>query len=330
MSEPGQDEETPRWRGVLEYAGMALATRVVPLLPYCALRHLARFAGTVVYSLDARGRTTALENLRCAFGEQMSMKRRRQVARASYATFARTMLELFWAPNLTPEFFAKWVEIEGIRDHSTLAKDGRGVIYYCLHASNFEWLSLWTGFHATPSLVLTQRLRNARLAPIIDRLRATTGHTIIPRQRALIRLLKFLQTGGRINMLNDLNIDPDEGGVLIEMFGLKTSATPALAALAKRTGAQIIPSAALPLPDGRYRFVFLNPVEYKPEEPDHTIAQRCWDLLEPTIRQQPELWLWPYKHWRYKPSGPDGELYPAYANTAKRFDKLIRTTKAIQ
>ena len=31
------------------------------------------------------------------------------------------------------------------------------------------------------------------------------------------------------------------------------------------------------------------------------ITQQCWDSLEPTIVARPEEWLWPYKHFRYRP-----------------------------
>ena len=44
------------------------------------------------------------------------------------------------------------------------------------------------------------------------------------------------------------------------------------------------------------------------------------------IHAHPECWLWPYKHWRFKPSQEDSSRYPFYANTAKRFDKLIKNS----
>jgi lauroyl/myristoyl acyltransferase len=53
------------------------------------------------------------------------------------------------------------------------------------------------------------------------------------------------------------------------------------------------------------------------------IAQACWDALEPGLRAYPDLWLWSYKHWRYKPVGAAGERYPFYANTHEEFQDLI-------
>ena len=56
----------------------------------------------------------------------------------------------------------------------------------------------------------------------------------------------------------------------------------------------------------------------------HTITQACWDFFEPFIRARPELWLWNYKHWRYRPreAPPDG--YPFYAHWSDRFEEVLR------
>ena len=52
------------------------------------------------------------------------------------------------------------------------------------------------------------------------------------------------------------------------------------------------------------------------------IAQICWERFEPTIRQRPEQWLWPYKHWRYRPV-EDAGCYPFYANCSQKFEREI-------
>ena len=36
---------------------------------------------------------------------------------------------------------------------------------------------------------------------------------------------------------------------------------------------------------------------------------------------RPELWLWAYKHWRYRPADAK-RPYPFYSNVSKKFEKL--------
>ncbi|MFV0415960.1 MAG: lysophospholipid acyltransferase family protein, partial [Chthoniobacterales bacterium] len=198
---------------------------------------------------------------------------------------------------------------------------------FCMHASNFEWLSLSStlsaAFPPRAGLVLTQKLRNPHLGPIFDQLRASSGHEIIPQERAVLRMLRWLKNGGSFYMLNDLNIDPREGGVVIDAFGMKMCVTPIHVAMAQKTGAVLLPSTATPRPDGNYDFTIYPGIHCPPEKSQQELAQQCWDVLENHVREKPELWLWSYKHWRYRPKDVSQESYPFYANVASRFDKLL-------
>jgi lauroyl/myristoyl acyltransferase len=57
------------------------------------------------------------------------------------------------------------------------------------------------------------------------------------------------------------------------------------------------------------------------------IAQRCWDEFEPVIRARPDLYLWPYKHFRYRPKSAV-RTYPFYAHESGAFEKLRRSLQA--
>ncbi len=325
-SGPAPPESTsvrPTFRQRLEYLGLAFAIRAVGFLPYWSLRRLAVPLGSLVCALDRRGCRVARANLDAAFGETLTPTRKARITTLSYQRFARTMLELFWSPNLTRELLEKIGPSEGL-DQSFHRDASQPVIYLCLHSSNFEWLSQKLAWSAVPGIVVAQRLKNPLLGPLFDRLRASTGHTVIPQERAMIRMLRHLKAGGSFCMVVDLNLDPNEASVIIDEFGgLKTCVTQMHAALASHTGARIIPAECRAQPDGTYRLIYHPPLEYPPDAKPAEIAQLCWNVLEPFIREEPESWLWSYKHWRFKPSGEDTSRYPFYANTAKRFDRML-------
>ena len=316
-------EQRPTTRQRLEYEGLRLGGWILRWLPYSLVKAMARPLGLIAWAVDKRGRNTSRANLDAVFGDSLSEEKKSQIARKGYQNFARTMLELFWSPNLTKEVLAKISSCEGLEQgfHHDKAQP---IIYVCLHASNFEWLSQNIASVGRPAIVVTQQLKNPLLGGIFDRLRASTGHDIIPQERAMIRMFRHLKNGGVFCMVVDLNLDPNESSVIIEEFGgLKTCVTQMHVALALRTGALIVPAECRVNPDGKYRMIYHKPVEYGPEATVEEITQRCWDALEPFVLQQPEYWLWSYKHWRFKPSSGDTARYPSYANPAKRFDKLI-------
>ena len=306
-----------------EFFGLILLAKVIPLMPYGAIHPLAKCFGFIFFHLDSKGRAVALDNLRAAFGDSYSPSDRARIARQACQNFARTMLCLFWSPNLNPDNYHNYIRIEGLDNHP-IHKDKKAPgVYFLTHFSNFEWLSLGSSFAVTPGLVITQTFKNPLLGPIFDRLRVQGGHTIIPPSRALVRMIKLLRAGGKVGAASDLSIDPKHGAVAIKCFGLWTSMSPMAGILAERGGARLVPSQIFPEPNGLFRIVYHPPLEL-PEDADHRqIAQACWDIMEPMIRKNPELWLWNYKQWRYKPADESGAIYPFYSNTAKRFEEIL-------
>lgn len=305
----------------LEYAGLAFVGRVLRCLPYRWLVWFSSPIGSIAYNLDPRGRQVSMQNLDAAFGDAIDVRRKKQIAEAGYRSFARTMFELFWSPNLTEETAGKIFRTEGLVRNASPAP----AIYVTTHFSNFEWLGQNMRFFNGPGIIVAQKLKNPLLGRYFDRLRGSTGHAVIPQERAIARMLRHLKSGGYFCAVIDLNLDPDEASVIIDEFsGLKTCVTQMHAALALHTGAKVVPAECRPQQDGTYRMIYHEPLEYPADATPAEIAQQCWDVLEKGIREAPECWLWSYKHWRFKPSGTGAERYPGYANAAKRFDAALQ------
>jgi lauroyl/myristoyl acyltransferase len=94
--------------------------------------------------------------------------------------------------------------------------------------------------------------------------------------------------------------------------------------LALRNGAALVPVVCLPRPDGGYSVHYLPELTVTSQSTVEEITQACWDALEPSLHDHPELWLWSYKHWRYRPEGSLGNGYPFYANSNEEFQRLIK------
>jgi len=302
----------------LEYVGLLLAAKIVPLFPRTTIVVLAKICGAIAAHVDTRGRSIALANLDCAFPGKYSGAEKSRIIRQSYQHFAQTMLDLMWSPRLTPENYLRYIEFEGFPE---VDPNRSGIVVGC-HYSNFEWLSLGCGFRGRPSTIIAQEFKNPLLDPIFRRWREQSGHIFGARTGGVLRLFKTLRRGGNIAMLIDLAVFPGPAAVAIRCFGLHTSVTSAAGWLQKRSGAAIFPTHCEPLPRGRYRVVFHPAIELGPNATPREIAQACWDSFEPVVRARPEPWLWMYKHWRYRPKNPD-RAYPAYSFYTGKFERLI-------
>jgi lauroyl/myristoyl acyltransferase len=233
------------------------------------------------------------------------------------------MLDLFWSPRLNAQNYAKYIEFEEVaeqRRQETVEYGHAGVVG-SFHYSNFEWLSLACGWFGYPSAVTSQEFKNPLLDIFFQKLRERSGHTMVPRRGAVLKLFNTLRAKGRVALLVDTTLPPHHPTVVIECFGLKTIVTVAHAWLQSRSQLPILPLSCEPLGEGRYR-VKVHPLIRPSEDATHReIAQACWDAFEPTVRQNPAPWLWMYKHWRYKPMA-GGERYPFYAHESAAFEQV--------
>ena len=311
------------WKSIryrLEWAGLLLAAKLVPMLSREGCYRLALAIGALMSNLDRRGRNVAMSNLEVAFGDRFSPVERNKIVSESFQHFARTMLDLLWSPRLTAKNFSNYIELENLEETARYGPEG-SIMIACFHYSNFEWLSLACGFLGLRGTIISQEFKNSLLDPIFKQLRQQSGHELVARQGGIVRLYKVLRRKGRTALLVDLTLHPKMPSVAIDCFGLKTSVTSAHAWLNEQTGAPIIPAHTEPLSNGRYRLVFHPKIETAGRDYQQ-IAQACWDSFEPYVRTNPAPWLWMYKHWRYKPANAD-RPYPFYSRPHRRFDKRI-------
>jgi len=319
-----------QWKRIryrLEWLGLLLATKLIPLCSRRVCNHLARTAGALLSFLDRQRFEVAVDNLRVAFGDQFSADERRKIARESFQYFARTMVDLLWSPRLTLQNFSRYIEWENLEETARGTGPERSIMIACYHYSNFEWLSLACGFLDLKGTIISQEFKNPSLDPIFKKLREQSGHELVPRDRGIMRLYKVLRRKGRTALLVDLTVPPSQGAVAINCFGLKTSITSAHAWLHERTGVPIVPAHCEPLANGRYRLVFHQKIANTAEMTHQEIAQACWNSFEPYVRKNPAPWLWMYKYWRYRPANPD-RPYPFYANFYRPFENMLAANRS--
>jgi KDO2-lipid IV(A) lauroyltransferase len=319
-----------RWKRIryrLEWLGLVVAIKLIPLCSRKACYHIALAAGALLSFVDRRRYQVALSNLEVAFGDRFSPQQRRNIIRESFQHFARTMIDLLWSPRLTAKNFSEYIELENFDETARDTGPERSLMIACYHYSNFEWLSLACGFLDLKGTIISQEFKNSSLDPIFKKLREQSGHELIARERGITRLYKVLRRKGRTAMLVDLTVSPSQGAVPINCFGLETSVTSAHAWLHERTGVPVVPAHTEPLPDGRYRLVFHSKIENTAGMTSQQIAQACWDSFEPYVLKHPAPWLWMYKHWRYRPANPD-RPYPFYSNFYRPFESMLEANKA--
>jgi KDO2-lipid IV(A) lauroyltransferase len=280
-------------------------------MPDTLVRAWGSTLGLIFYAIDRPHRRVALANLEQCFPKRPAAERR-AIGRSTFAHFGKVLLKLLTFSALTPAQMLASAEYEG-EDRVRLAYGkGKGVLFFTGHFGFWELQALAHGVKFRPIGVLARSLDNPPLNDLLERIRTRTGNTVIYRQGAVRKVLKLLAAGEGVALLIDQHMHSADA-IYVNFFQRPAATTSTLAAIALRTGAVVIPVFALPLPGGRYHFVYEAPVPPPAEDgPDavREFTQRCTDVLEMHVRRHPDLWLWMHRRWRDAPVPETHGMFP--------------------
>ena len=301
----------------LEYLIVRALIAIVRVTPGGAVRAAGTLLGLAFYTLDGAHRRIAQRNLATAFPSRPE-RERRAIARAAFAHFGRLLFELLQFSTLTPQQMLARVEFDG-EERSRLAyAQGKGVLFITGHFGFWELQAMVHAVRVEPVSIVARALDNPHLNRLLEEIRQGTGNTVIYRQGAIRRVMRMLQTGEGVAVLIDQHIQGRDA-IYVDFFERPAATTSAVAALAIRTGAPVVPVFALPLGRGRYRMIYEHPVEPPRAGSDAAVrefTQRCTDVLEMYVRRHPDLWLWMHRRWRE--SEPSAEDVPGMFPSAER------------
>jgi KDO2-lipid IV(A) lauroyltransferase len=286
-------------RHKLEYLIVRALVAIVRFTPDWLVRAGGSAIGLAFYVVDRGHRRIAERNLATAFPLR-SKSARRAIARAAFAHFGRILMELLKFSTFSNQQMLARVEFDGADRARAAYAQGRGVLFVTGHFGFWELQALVHALHVEPVAVLGRALDNPYLNTLLERIRERTGNTVLYRKGTIRRVMRTLEANHGVAVLIDQHI-MSRDAIYVDFFEQPAATTSAVAALALRTGAIVMPVFALPIGRGRYRMIYEHPVEPPRIEGEHAIrefTQRCTDVLEMYVRRHPELWLWMHRRWR--------------------------------
>jgi KDO2-lipid IV(A) lauroyltransferase len=319
MSDPstalgaGEPRRRPTLQHRIEYLAVMTARACVRPLPMPLVLAAGTVLGRAFHAVDRSHRRLALRNLEAAFPARPESERA-AIARDMFAHFGRLLTVLLKFSTMRPDQMLARVEFEGEDRVKAAHALGKGALLFTGHFGYWEINALVHALVLHPMALLARPLDNPLLHDLLERVRGRTGNSVIYRRGAVRRILRALGSNQAIAVLIDQHIQTADA-VYVDFFNRPAATTSAVAALALRTGAPVIPVFALPLPGGRFRMVYEHAVDPpKGNDPDalRDFTQRCTDVLEMYVRRYPGLWLWMHRRWRdVEPANGEGRgMFP--------------------
>ncbi|MEP7072180.1 MAG: lysophospholipid acyltransferase family protein [Verrucomicrobiota bacterium] len=300
-------------RAALEYLLARLILTTLGLLPRSvALRlamGLARQAPRWLPALRRVGR----RNLELAFPE-LTISEHERILAESFANLGRIIAEFGRFPSATATSLAQRVDFvfppEKRARYDEAKAAGRGIIFVTPHLGNWEILVLAASALFEPITYLARPLDNQLLEGLTSRVRSRFGNRPISKRDSIMEGLKILDAGGNLGLLADVNT-LQRDGVFVPFFGRLACTTRAVAMLALRTNALIVPTCGVwEEKEQRYRVLVGELVEVvrtgRRKRDIIEITARYTAEMEKFIRAYPGQWVWVHRRWKTRPKGePD-------------------------
>ncbi len=192
------------------------------------------------------------------------------------------------------------IELVGGEYLASAAARGQPILLFSAHLANWEVATLAAQRRGLHPAVVYRRFNNPIIERHARRAQAAAGAELIPKSAAgTRRIVGNLAQGGQVIMLVDQRLN---SGISVPFFARPAMTAPALAKLAYRFDALIVPIRVERLGDAGFR-VTIEPAFELPDTGDrkadiHAVMTQVNARLEAWIRERPEQWLWLHRRWK--------------------------------
>jgi len=266
--------------------------------------HLAGLIGRIWFLADERHRKVALDNLNHAFGNEKSDLQIKELAQQVFQNIALLPFEIGWSFRLNGDDILRYCKVQGLSHLNAARKKGKGVLFFSAHIGNWEFLSVAFALAGHPVNGIYRPLDFKPADTVVYDYRTRFGAQLIPKKHSIPKALRCLRKNECVGMM----LDQDAGfaaGVFADFFGRPACTNKALALLALKTEAPVIPA-----------FVTRNGLNFymefgkeiplvKTGERDKDIVantQQYNAIIEAFVRRYPEQWFWVHRRWKNQPA----------------------------
>jgi KDO2-lipid IV(A) lauroyltransferase len=282
---------------------MYLSVRLISYVPL----PLGRFTGkmlAVMFSLIPLKRNRiSFQNLQSCFGERMIKKDLKRLYSRVARHFGQMIFEIPHIMKFTKENLDLYVEFSGEDNLTGALNKGKGVFILTGHFGNWEWMSAAISLRFGSLSIVARPFNFPPAERLMGELRSRFGSEIIPKQKAMRRLLSAIKQKRIVGILLDQNVDWYDG-VFVDFLGREACTNKGLALMALKTGAPVIPAFPVRRKDGKYRICIGREIDlirtYDKAEDVQLNTALFTAVIGDYVKRYPDHWFWFHRRWKTK------------------------------
>ncbi|MFQ5587439.1 MAG: lysophospholipid acyltransferase family protein [Nitrospiria bacterium] len=290
-------------KGKAAYFAIRLLSAFVRTLPFDTAVNLGAMLGRLLHRVDRRHRLIGLNNLKAAFKNEKSEQELADILSNVYQNIGRSGIEAIRLARLTADEIRARTEIEGFEYYKAARTKNKGVILLGAHFGSWEWIPLALGEQGAPMHVIVRPIDNPYLNQMVQKMRERFGNVVLNKRSETGEIIKLLRQGKSIGFLLDQDVGHSKA-IFVDYFGRPAATNKALATIALRTGAPVVPMFII-RKKGGHRLVIEKPL---PLPRTGNLKQDMIGTttlftkkIESYVRQHPDHWLWLHRRWKTQP-----------------------------
>jgi len=274
---------------------------ILALLPLRCLYLLSDLVFVIVCYIVRYRRKVVLENLRNSFPEKTE-KERRQIARKFYQFICDVFIETIKVINIdTPQMRSR-IRFSNPEIFDELYKKEKQIFIVAGHYGNWEWTSTLENTVPYHHATLYRPLQNKLFDKFFHKIRTKYGSDTIPANLTIRAITQFKQENRLVALgfISDQSPHKNDIHYWTTFLNQDTPMYLGVEKLARRYNAAVVYYEVERVKRGYYVVNVTLISENSAETKELEITEKHVQLLEQSIRRNPQYWLWSHKRWKHK------------------------------
>ena len=274
---------------------------MLALLPLRCLYLISDLLFVMVCYVARYRRKVVMENLRNSFPEKTERERRR-IARKYYRFLCDIIVETIKILHIDTPQIHRRIHFVNLEIFDELYHKGKQIFFIAGHYGNWEWLTMLEDTSPYHHATLYHPLENKFFDKFFYNLRTKYGSGAIPSSIAIREINRYHQANILTMMCFLSDQSPPRNAIhyWTTFLNQDTPVYTGVEKIARRYNTAVVYCEMLRVKRGYYE-AHLTPITENAAETDELeITEKHVQLLEQTIRRNPQYWLWSHRRWKHK------------------------------
>jgi KDO2-lipid IV(A) lauroyltransferase len=280
---------------------LTFTLKAIAIWPLRILYVLSDLIYPLVYYIVGYRREVVRKNLESSFPEKPE-KEIREIEKRFYRHFCDYVLETVKLMHISDEEMRRRMRFTNPEYIEQLRSDGRPIFLYLGHQANWEYIisiTMWTSPEFTAGQIY-HPLSNKVMDKLIYRLRSRFNTVGIPQKQALRAIITMVRDGKHplLGFIADQRPPRRPEPEWMTFLNQDTAIITGGEAMGRKLNAHFVYGSMKCVRRGYYELTFQPIVPVEGEE--YGYSKQYMRMLEQDIKEQPHLYLWTHKRWKWK------------------------------